>query len=95
MRCHRGSSDYRQVVGVDWNTAPQQARTWFGYDKVLLGILDPCQLYASTDEVRKATTAMIENFGGKHIANLGHGVYPDTPFDSIKCFVDTVKGYTY
>ncbi|HSY76732.1 MAG TPA: uroporphyrinogen decarboxylase family protein, partial [Bacteroidia bacterium] len=27
-------------------------------------------------------------------ANLGHGVYPDTPVDHVKCFVDTVKEYT-
>lgn len=84
-----------QVVGVDWNTAPEKARAWVGKDKVLQGNLDPCQLYATTDEVRAATNAMIAQFDGKHIANLGHGVYPDTPFDSIKCFVDTVKEYRY
>ncbi|MEL6945210.1 MAG: uroporphyrinogen decarboxylase family protein [Bacteroidota bacterium] len=84
-----------QVVGVDWNTTPQQAREWVGKDKILQGNLDPCQLYASKDEVRKATIQMIESFGGKHIVNLGHGVYPDTPFDSIKCFVETVKEYQY
>ncbi|MEM9887378.1 MAG: uroporphyrinogen decarboxylase [Bacteroidota bacterium] len=84
-----------QVIGVDWNTTSQQARNWVGKDKVLQGNLDPCQLYASTQEIEKATVEMIAQFGGKHIANLGHGVYPDTPFDSIKCFVDTVKGYAY
>ncbi|MCC6281153.1 MAG: hypothetical protein IT262_11160, partial [Saprospiraceae bacterium] len=29
--------------------------------------------------------------GGKHIANLGHGVYPDTPLDGVRVFVDTVR----
>ncbi|MEM0994366.1 MAG: uroporphyrinogen decarboxylase [Bacteroidota bacterium] len=84
-----------QVIGVDWNTTPQQMRAWVGEDKVLQGNLDPCQLYASTTEVEKATIRMMQQFGRKHIANLGHGVYKDTPFDSIKCFVDTVKAYTY
>lgn len=84
-----------EVIGVDWNTSPEQARAWVGDHKVLQGNLDPCQLYASTHEIERATRHMIERFGGKHIANLGHGVYPDTPLDSIKCFVDTVQAYQY
>jgi uroporphyrinogen decarboxylase len=84
-----------QVIGVDWNTSPEQARAWIGQDKVLQGNLDPCQLYASTNEIEQATQQMIRRFGSKHIANLGHGVYPDTPLDSIKCFVDTVKAFRY
>jgi len=27
--------------------------------------------------------------------NLGHGVYPDTPLDGVKAFVNAVKGYRY
>ncbi|MEM1324782.1 MAG: uroporphyrinogen decarboxylase [Bacteroidota bacterium] len=89
-----GKSD-AQVIGVDWNTAPEQARAWIGKDKVLQGNLDPCQLYASTSEIEQATQEMIRRFSNKHIANLGHGVYPDTPLDSIKCFVDTVQAFRY
>lgn len=84
-----------EVIGIDWNTNPQKAREWVGNQKILQGNLDPCQLFASTTEVEKATQQMIRAFNNKHIANLGHGVYPDTPFDSIKCFVDTVKGFQY
>lgn len=80
------------VLGLDWNTSPVFARSLVGKEKVLQGNLDPCQLYASTDEVEKATRLMLKKFGGqKHIANLGHGVYPDTPLDSVKAFVNTVK----
>lgn len=82
------------VVGIDWNTHPAFARELLGKDKVFQGNLDPCQLYAPADEVRKATLNMLQKFGGeKHIANLGHGVYPDTPLDNVKVFVDTVKGW--
>lgn len=84
-----------EVVGLDWNTPPEIGRTKIGADKVLQGNLDPCQLYAAPEEVAKATTRMLDRFGGKHIANLGHGVYPDTPLDSVKAFVHTVKGYKY
>ena len=38
---------------------------------------------------------MLDAFAGHpHIANLGHGVYPDTDPDKVKCFIDTVKEYS-
>ena len=40
------------------------------------------------------TEAMLRRFGtGPHIANLGHGVYPDTDPDNVRVFVETVKGW--
>jgi uroporphyrinogen decarboxylase len=63
--------------------------------KTLQGNLDPCVLYGSFKDIEKYTKKMIKNFGGqKYIANLGHGVYPDTDPDKVKCFIDTVKNYT-
>lgn len=82
-----------QVIGLDWNIRPQYARQITGNQKVLQGNLDPCTLYADTATIRKETLAMLDAFGGNHIANLGHGVYPDTPLDGVRVFVETVKGY--
>ena len=37
---------------------------------------------------------MLRKFaGGPHIANLGHGVYPDTDPYNVRVFVDTVKAW--
>ncbi len=83
------------VLGIDWNTEPQQARAWAGPHKTLQGNLDPCALYAPAAAVEKQTLDMLDAFGPRHIANLGHGLYPDTPLDNVKCFVETVKGYRY
>ncbi len=80
-----------QVIGLDWNTKPSFARRILGEKRVVQGNLDPCLLYAPHDEIRKHTLEMVNVFGGHHIVNLGHGVYPDTPLDGVKCFVDTVK----
>jgi uroporphyrinogen decarboxylase len=52
-------------------------------------------LYAGEEQIRQATTSMLERFGRKHVANLGHGVYPDTPLDGVKAFVNAVRGYRY
>lgn len=83
-----------QTIGVDWNMPIAETRELIGPGKTLQGNLDPCQLYAPLEEVKKQTINMLQKFGGqRHIANLGHGVYPDTPLDAVKCFVDTVKGW--
>ncbi|MEM1121871.1 MAG: uroporphyrinogen decarboxylase [Bacteroidota bacterium] len=82
------------VVGIDWNTSPHYAKT-FLRTKVCQGNLDPCQLYGQPDTVKQATLDMITAFGDRHIVNLGHGVYPDTPLDNVRVFVDTVKNYSY
>ena len=83
-----------EVIQLDWIADIEAARKAVG-DKVLQGNLDPTQLYADPQEVAAATQRMLHRFGRRHIANLGHGVYPDTPLDGVKAFVDTVKAYRY
>lgn len=82
-----------EVVGLDWNMDIHESRRLLP-DKVLQGNLDPCALYGSLDDVRRETKKMMQAFGmSHHIANLGHGLYPDTEVDNVKCFIDTVKEY--
>jgi uroporphyrinogen decarboxylase len=84
-----------QVVGLDWNMEPNWSREQVGAEKVLQGNMDPALLYSSFDNIRKETRKMLGQFGGhQHIANLGHGVYPDIEKDKVRCFVDTVKEYS-
>ena len=84
-----------QVIGLDWNIKPDLARKILGSQQVVQGNMDPCQLYGSIAEIESATRHMIQSFGSHHIVNLGHGVYPDTPLDGVKAFVNTVKNYQY
>lgn len=81
------------VVGLDWNMDVDESREMLP-SKTLQGNLDPCVLYASFEEIRRQTKAMIQQFGiQRYIANLGHGVYPDTHPDKVRCFIDAVKEY--
>ncbi len=83
-----------EVVGLDWNMGIEESRRLMP-DKVLQGNLDPCALYGSLADVEKQTKKMLDAFGHhRHIANLGHGLYPDIEVDKVKCFIDTVKEYS-
>lgn len=83
-----------QTIGLDWHMDITQVKQIVSNSKTLQGNLDPCLLYASFDEIKKGTQKMLQSFAGqRHIANLGHGVYPDTNPDKVKCFIDTVKEY--
>jgi|SRR6185312_10832397 len=82
-----------RAIGLDWTASPKEARTILK-NKTLQGNLDPCVLYADKAVIRKAVNAMINEFGTQnYIANLGHGVYPDTQLDSVKHFIEAVKEY--
>ncbi|MEX1188054.1 MAG: uroporphyrinogen decarboxylase [Bacteroidia bacterium] len=85
-----------RTIGLDWNMDIKESRELIGDEKTLQGNLDPCLLYADHETIRKATIEMLKSFGPlKHIANLGHGVYPDTDPESVKVFIDTVKTYQH
>ena len=82
------------VVGLDWNMDIAESRAMMP-TKTLQGNLDPCVLYADFEEVKRQTREMLLQFGTqRYIANLGHGVYPDTHPDKVRCFIDTVKEYS-
>lgn len=84
-----------QVIGLDWNITPKEARARVGERPVLQGNLDPCFLYADHDTIRAGALQMVQDFGPKHIVNLGHGLYPDLDLESVRVFVDTIKAYRY
>tara|TARA_Y100000385_G_C13102122_1_gene645227 strand:+ start:2977 stop:4008 length:1032 start_codon:yes stop_codon:yes gene_type:complete len=90
-----GSSDVFDCLGVGWSTDPKFARQKMGSNRILQGNLDPCRLYDSKQNIEVATSKMLDSFGRNHIANLGHGVYPDTSVENVKCFIDSVKSYRY
>lgn len=83
------------VVGLDWNMDIKESRALVGDQKTLQGNMDPAVMYADFDRVKAETRKMIDLFGkDRHIANLGHGVYPDMEADKVKCFIDEVKSYS-
>lgn len=84
------------VIGLDWNMDIQESRALIGDAKTLQGNMDPCLLYAEDSVIVHETHRMLEAFGPfRHIANLGHGLYPDTDPRKVKLFIDTVKNFRF
>ena len=87
--------NYFDVISVDWTIEPKFARSLVGDDITLQGNLDPCALYSNSANLDQLVKEMIAKFGKeKHIANLGHGIYPDMDPESVKVFVDAVHKHS-
>lgn len=87
LKCH--------TIGLDWCMDVQESRDIIGQNKTLQGNLDPAVLYGSDETIREETRKMIDQFGTfRHVANLGHGVYPDIDPEKVKVFIEEVKSYS-
>ena len=83
-------------IGLDWTMDIAESRKIIGSTKTLQGNLDPCVLYADNQRIKSETIKMLQQFGPeRHIANLGHGLYPDTAKDKVRLFIDTVKEFQF
>jgi len=62
-------------------------------DRVALqGNLDPCTLFAPPEVVRAEAKRVLDGFKDQrgYIFNLGSGILPKTPLDSVQALWDTV-----
>lgn len=84
------------VVGVDWKLPLDEARAVIGHDKAVQGNLDPLLLSAPWRELRHQAAEVLRRGGHKgHIFNVGHGVLPTTPTDSLARLVDFVHQFDH
>ncbi len=81
------------ALGADWHVRPEEARRLADRMRVAVqGNLDPCHLFGDAATVRRRTRAMLGGLrGAGHVANLGHGVLPETPVENVGAFVETVQ----
>lgn len=83
------------VIGVDWREPIQQAWSRIGYDRAIQGNLDPMFLRSDRNACVARAQDILANVGGRpgHIFNVGHGITPQTPVDTVQALVDAVHTY--
>ncbi len=83
------------AISVDWQLPVALARKKTSLP--LQGNLDPDLLFAPLSQVKKETVKLLDSMRGDpgFIVNLGHGIKPNTPVESVRCLVDTVKNHGY
>lgn len=80
------------VIGLDWRVRLDEGWRRIGHDVGVMGNLDPVALFASVDHVRSEADRILGFAKGQpgHIFNLGHGILPETPVETVIALVDHV-----
>jgi uroporphyrinogen decarboxylase len=80
------------VIGVDWRVPLDVAWQRIGYDRAIQGNLDPLLLGAPRAVAVERAREVLRRAAGRpgHVFNLGHGILPHTPVDTVQAVVDAV-----
>ncbi|MGH9944766.1 MAG: uroporphyrinogen decarboxylase family protein, partial [Pyrinomonadaceae bacterium] len=84
------------VIGFDWRVQLDEAWRRVGYDVACMGNLDPVSLFAGVEHVRAQVRKILAQAAGRdgHIFNLGHGILPETPVETVVALVETVHEFS-
>jgi len=82
-----------RVIGLDWRVGLAEAWDRLGPGVCVQGNLDPVVLFAPRPEIGRQVRRILDEAAGRpgHIFNLGHGILPHTPVDSVLAVVDMVR----
>lgn len=101
--CRDSSLRYAQLadlmptaIGLDWHLPMRDLREKIPSCIALQGNLPPEFLKKPSHEIEKEAHAFFDSMKGSRgfIANLGHGVLPDIPFENVQLFVRMAKSAT-
>ena len=83
------------VMGVDWRINIDQAWMDISYRSAVQGNLDPAVLFAPLPEVKARVHELLKRTGTRpgHIFNLGHGILPETPVETVQAVVEFVRNF--
>jgi uroporphyrinogen decarboxylase len=84
------------VIGFDWRVRLDEAWARVGHDVAVMGNLDPVSLFANVEHVRTEAKRILDQAAGRpgHIFNLGHGILPETPVETVIALVKSVHEMT-
>jgi uroporphyrinogen decarboxylase len=84
------------VLGLDWRVPLDAAWATIDHACAVQGNLDPITLFAPQDLLRSRIHSILSQAAGRpgHIFNVGHGIVPGTPVESVQAAVRFVREYT-
>ena len=83
------------VLGLDWRVPLDEGWRLAGPGCAVQGNLDPITLFAPEVVIEQRVREILALANGRpgHIFNLGHGIVPGTPVESVLQVMDTVRRY--
>jgi uroporphyrinogen decarboxylase len=84
------------VIGLDWRVRLDEAWERIGYERCVMGNMDPVVFFADINRIRAEAKRILAYAGGRagHIFNLGHGILPDTPVENVIALVEAVHEFS-
>ena len=81
-----------EVLAVDWRVDIADVQRRYP-ERAVQGNIDPAILLGGPEPTRAAAAALLQRVRPEgHIVNLGHGILPQTPLESVAALVDAVHG---
>jgi uroporphyrinogen decarboxylase len=79
-----------EVLAVDWRTDLAALQQRYP-ERAVQGNIDPAILLAGAEPTRAAARTLLQAVRPRgHIVNLGHGILPNTPIESVEALIDVV-----
>lgn len=84
------------VIGIDWRIDLETAWQTLGPNHAIQGNLDPITLFSAWPAIEARVQDVLRQANGRagHIFNLGHGILPETPVDTVRRLVEAVHAYS-
>jgi len=84
------------VYGIDWRLPLDEARARLASKSTrpfaVQGNLDPAVLLGPVDQIERRAADVVARGGRRgHVFNLGHGITPETPIESVEALVRAVR----
>jgi uroporphyrinogen decarboxylase len=80
-----------EALAVDWREDLPALRRSVSPTKALQGNLDPAILLAGPEATARAARDLLARMPAqRHIVNLGHGITPEAPIESVHALIETV-----
>jgi uroporphyrinogen decarboxylase len=83
------------VIGLDWRQPLAEGWQAVGHTRAVQGNLDPITLFAPVEILERRVKEILRSAAGRpgHIFNLGHGIVPHTPVESVQAVVRMVREF--